>query len=234
MSTTERSVRAWVPATVTTLLGLVLVVGSGLVWEILQDQGVDELNDPDSVVGSFVYGALAPLGSLGIIGDAPASDWTIALLGGLVPFVVLVYLFTWVGARGSALATLLGAWLGTILGAGLGAVTAWEISARRDDLLDQVVGLQHLRVDRIDSGLYWGAAVGLVLGLVAVVVRAMSTRSRSLVDPDEPASPWPPPAEDQEPADTAVLAPPGGAAEDTVASTGAQPEVDAPVEQRAP
>lgn len=219
MSTTEKSVRAWVPAVVTSLLGAVLAVVGGLIAEILIDHNVDELGDPTSLVGSWVYGAVAPLGGPGIIGDRSFEDSILAFVGGLVLFVVVLFVFTWLASRGSALTALLGAWLGTILGAGLGALAAFEIFLRRNDLADDFFGIQQARVDRLDTGLYWGAVVGLLLGLVTMAVRAMATRSRSIVDPDEPAAPWPPP-----PADTSAFArpvdadppTPGGGPDDTV------------------
>ncbi len=198
--------RAWVPATAATLLTAALVFGSAFLWEVLEDQGVDALGNPDSLVGSFVYGALAPLGGTGIVGDADLGDALIQLGGGLVPVVVLVFLFTWIGARaaraGSWIPVLFGAWLGTVLGVGVGAVTSFEIFLRRNDLSDGLVGLHQARVDAVDSGLYWGAAVGLPIALVALL--AWGIASQPVVD--EPSA-APLPAAD--PPDTSSFPPPG-------------------------
>ena len=206
MSTTVKTGRAWVPATVATLLVAALAFGGGLLWEILQDQDVDALADPDSVIGSFVYTPLAPLGGTGIVGDADLADSLIQLGGGLVPVVILVFLFTWLGARaaraGSSLPVLLGTWLGTILGVGLGGVTSFEVFLRRNDLIDGFAGLQQLRVDRIGSGLYWGAAVGLLVGLVALLTWGIA--SKPVVD--EPDSQ---PSFDPAPPDTSSFPAPG-------------------------
>jgi hypothetical protein len=197
MSTTVKTGRAWVPASVATLLVVAFAFGSGLIWEILQDQGVDALADPNSAVGSFVLTPLAPLGSPGFVGDADLGDSLIQLGGGLVPVVVLVFLFTWIGARaaraGSSVPVLFGTWLGTVLGVGIGAVTSFEIFLRRNDLTSAVDGLQQARVGHIDSGLYWGAVVGLLVALVALLTWGIA--SKPVVDePDsqpgfEPAPP---------------------------------------------
>src|SRR5690349_21260849 len=125
MSTTVKTGRAWVPATVATLLVAAFAFGSGLLLEVLIDQNVDALGDPDSVIGSYVYGPWGPLGSPGLVGDADLSDSLTQLGGGLVPVVVLVFLFTWVGARaaraGSSVPVFFGTWLGTVLGVAVGA-----------------------------------------------------------------------------------------------------------------
>jgi hypothetical protein len=197
MSTTVKTGRAWIPATVATLLVVALAFGGGLIWETLQDQDVDALANPNSVVGSFVLTPLAPIGGPGIIGDADTADSLIQLGGGLVPVVVLVFLFTWIGARaaraGSSVPVLFGSWLGTVLGAGLGAVTSFEIFLRRNDLTNALDGLQQARVSHINAGLYWGAALGLVVALVALL--AWGIASKPVVDePDgEPALVAPPP-----------------------------------------
>ncbi len=206
MSTTVKTGRAWIPASVATLLVTALAFGGGLLWEILQDQGVDALADPNSLIGSFVYTPLAPLGGTGIIGDADMGDGLIQLGGGLVPVIILVFLFTWMGARaaraGSSLPVLFGAWLGTVLGVGLGAVTSFEIFLRRNDLIDGFAGLQQLRVDRIGSGLYWGAAIGLLIGLVALLTWGIA--SQPVVDGPDSDQTFDPPAPS-----TASLAAPG-------------------------
>jgi hypothetical protein len=197
MSTTVKTGRAWVPATVATLLVAVLAFGSGLLYEVLLDQDVDALGDPNSVIGSFIYTPLAPLGGPGIVGEADMGDSLIQLGGGLVPVVVLVFLFTWAGARaaraGSSVPVLFGAWLGTVLGAGLGAVTSFEIFLRRNDLTSAVDGLHQARVGHIDSGLYWGAAVGLLVALVALLTWGIA--SKPVVDEPQAESSFaaPPP-----------------------------------------
>ena len=197
MSTTVKSGRAWIPATVASLLVAVLAFGGGLLWEILQDQDDARLGNPNSLIGSFVYTPLAPLGGTGIVGDADMSDALVQLGGGLVPVVILVFLFTWMGARaaraGSSLPVLFGAWLGTVLGVGLGAVTSFEVFLRRNDLIDGFAGLQQLRVNHIGSGLYWGAAAGLLIGLVALLTWGIASKpvveepdSRRTFDPLPP------------------------------------------------
>jgi hypothetical protein len=234
MSTTERSVRAWIPAVVTTLLAVVLVAGCALLWEVLEDQDVTALHDPESPLGVFALAPLAPLGGPGIVGPGDFSDSAAQLGGGLVAVAVVVFLLTWLSARsGSALSTLFGAWLGTVLGVGLGALVAFEIFVRRNDLSGASAGLHQARLTHLETGLYWGVVAGLLLGLVAMAVRAMATRSRSIVDPDEPAAPWPPPAREQDPADTTAFAPPSTSAK---ASTDTPDETTAetPPEHRAP
>jgi hypothetical protein len=209
MSTTEKPGRAWVTATVTTLLAVVLVAASGLLWEILDDQDVSALHDPESAFGVFVLAPLAPLGGPGIVGPRDFTDSIVQLGGGLVLVAVVVYLFTWLAARsGSKVATLFGTWIGTVVGVGLGAVTAFEIFIRQNDLDDSMFALQQVRFGHVETGLYWGVAGGLLLGLVAMAVRAMTGRSRSTdFEPTEPAA-WPP-----KPAagDTSSFAPPSEA-----------------------
>lgn len=132
-----------------------------------------------------------------------------------MPVLVLVFLFTWLGARGrSGIGVLFGAWLGTILGVGLGGLAANEVFLRQNDSVASEPGLEFVRVDRIEAGLYWGAAVGLLIGLVALLAWLPTRRSRvdEPVDetPDgqydereeEPAvgPPYPPPGEDAQPA----------------------------------
>lgn len=225
VSTTVKKARAWVPATVTTLLAIVLVFGSALLWEILDDQGVDALRDPESVLGAFVYGPLAPLGSPGIVGDADFGDSIVQLLGGLVPVVVVVFLFTWVAARsGSALSTLFGAWLGAVLGTGLGALVSFEIFLRRNDLTEGFFGLQQARFIRLDNGLYWGAAAGLLLGLVAMLALAVS-RPRA---EGEVAEPTPAPADTGELARPADPAPADPAPGDPAPTTAVPAQSDRP------
>ena len=65
MSTTVKSGRAWIPATVASLLVAVLAFGGGLLWETFQDQDDARLGNPNSLIGSFVYTPLAPLGGPG-------------------------------------------------------------------------------------------------------------------------------------------------------------------------
>jgi hypothetical protein len=114
-----------------------------------------------------------------------------------VPVVLLVFLFTWVGARaaraGSSVPVLFGAWLGTVLGMGLGAVASFEIFLRRNDLTEALDGLHQARVIHIDTGLYWGAAVGLLVALVAMLTWGIA--SKPVVDePDrDPTFGAPPP-----------------------------------------
>ena len=202
VSTTVKTVRAWVPATVTTLLVIVLVFGSGLLWEILNDQEVEALRDPGSAIGTFVYAPLAPLGGPGLVGDTDFTDSIVQLLGGLVPVVVVVFLLTWLGARtGSTLGVLFGAWLGTIVGVGLGGLVSFEIYLRRNDLTEGFFGVQQGRFLALDHGLYWGAVAGLLLGLVAMLTLATSRR-RVVVDEGTPYAPA------TDPADTGELAPP--------------------------
>jgi hypothetical protein len=208
MSTTVKTGRAWVPAIVTTLLGVVALFGCGLAREILVDRGVSALTDPDSLVGTYVYRPLAPVGSPGIVGDADFAESIAQLGGGLVPVVILVFLFTWLAARaaraGSAFTVLLGAWLGTVLGVGLGALTAYQVFLwQNDDLADALVGLEQVRLDRLGSGLYWGAIAGLLLGLVAMLVWLI-VRPRA-AEPE----PEPDPGADQSPPDVASYPPPG-------------------------
>lgn len=206
MSTTVKTGRPWVPATVATLLVATLAFGGGLLWEILQDQDVDALTDPDSVVGSFVYAPLAPLGGTGIVGEGDIENSLIQLGGGLVPVVVLVFLFTWIGARaaraGSSVPVLFGAWLGTVLGTGLGAAASFEIFLRRNEVASALDGLQQARVGHVSSGLYWGAATGLLVALVALL--AWGIASHPVVD-DAAAQP----ALDPASTDTSSFAPPG-------------------------
>jgi hypothetical protein len=174
MSTSVKTGRAWVPAIVTTLFAVLLLFGCGLVREILVDRGVAALRDPDSVLGAFVYNPMAPVGSPGIVGDGDFADSIAQLGSGLVPVVILVFLFTWLSARaaraGSSFTVLLGAWLGTVLGVGLGAVVSLQVFLWQNDLTDSYAGLQQLRVSRLGAGLYWGAVAGLLLGLVALLV----------------------------------------------------------------
>jgi hypothetical protein len=209
MSTSVKTGRAWVPAIVTTLLAVVLLAGSGLLWEILDDQDVAGLRDPDSLVGTFVYAQMAPLGGPGIVGDREFADSIAQLGGGLVPVVVVVFLFTWLAARGgSSFGVLMGAWLGTVLGAGLGALVAFQVFVWQNDV--DVPGVHQIRADRIDTGLYWGAVAGLLLGLVAMLARVVS---RPRAEEPPPAAPdsappppddssYPPPGKHQQPAGT--------------------------------
>ena len=210
MSTTVRKGRAWVPATVTTLLLVLLLAGCGLVREILDDRGVSALSDPESVVGAFVYRPLAPVGGPGIVGGRDFGDSIAQLGGGLVPVVILVFLFTWLSARaaraGSSLTVLLGAWLGTALGVGLGALASLQIWAWQNDLTESYPGLQQLRVDRIGGGLYWGAVAGLFVGLVALLAW-MVARPRAEEPPPQVAPDAAPP--DLVAPDPASYPPPG-------------------------
>jgi len=230
MSTTVKSGRAWVPALVTTLLAVMVLFGCGLLWEILQDRDVAALQDPDSALGVFVYGPLAPLGGPGIVGPADFGDHMLYLGSGLVPVVVLVFLFTWLSARaaraGSSFTVLLGAWLGTMLGTGLGALASYEAFLRDNELPDGSFGLQVQRLSRVEAGLYWGAVGGLLLGIVAMLTWLI-VRPRAVEEPpaDEFTEPWPPdpsgtsdvsafppPGKHQEPAST----PPPTTVQDTV------------------
>ena len=116
-----------------------------------------------------------------LIGDADFSDSIAQLGGGLVPVVVLVFLFTWVAGRaaraGSSVTVLLGAWLGTILGVGLGGLAAFQVFVWQNDSARPLPGLQQIRLDRIETGLYWGAVAGLLVGLVGMLAFAASRRS---------------------------------------------------------
>jgi len=217
MSTTVKTGRAWLAAIVTTLVVVVLLAGCGLAWEWLVDQDVSALGDPESLLGTYVYGPLAPVGSPGIIGDRSFEDSIIQLGGGLVPVVILVFLFTWIAGRaaraGSALTVLLGAWLGTVLGTALGGVAAAQVFIWRSDLPSDSLGLQQIRFERLQSGLYWGACAGLLVGLVAVLVW-VTTKKRvdaPLDDGDAPMTDLGAvdPAPVEAASDTAFFPPPG-------------------------
>jgi hypothetical protein len=218
MATTNKA-RAWVPATVTTLVTLLLLFAGGLLREVLEDQDVSALEDPDNALNVFVYSPMAPLGSPGIVGDAPFGDSITRLGGGLVPVVVLVFLFTWFAARaaraGSSFTVLLGAWLGTVLGTGVGALVSFQIFVEQSNFPDDFPGLQAQRAGSLDRGLYWGATAGLAIGLVALLIWLM-VRPRG----DQPA---PEEAPDQGPPDVSSYPPPPqhaapatGASEETV------------------
>lgn len=217
MSTTVMTGRAWLAAIVTTLVVVVLLAGCGLAWEWLVDQDVSALNDTESLLGTYVYGPLAPVGSPGLIGDRSFEDSIIQLGGGLVPVVILVFLFTWVAGRaaraGSALTVLLGAWLGTVLGTGLGGLAAAQVFISRSDLPSDALGLQQIRSQRLESGLYWGACAGLLVGLVALLVW-VTTKKRVDAPLDDGDAPTTDPAvTDAAPvesaSDTAFFPPPG-------------------------
>ena len=174
MSTSVKSGRAWVPAIVTTLLAVLLLFASGLVREFLEDRDIERLRDPGSVLGAFVYNPMAPVGSPGIIGNRPFDDSIAQVGGGLVPVVILVFLFTWLSARaaraGSSFTVLLGAWLGTVLGVAAGALASFQVFLWQNDFPDGFLVVQQMRFSRLGAGLYWGAVAGLLLGLVALLV----------------------------------------------------------------
>jgi hypothetical protein len=216
MATSVKPARAWIPATVTTLLTVLLLLACGLLRELLEEQDISALDDPESALNVFVYGPMAPLGVSGIIGDEPFGDSITRLGGGLVPVVVLVFLFTWLAARaGSSFTVLLGAWLGTVLGTGLGALVSYQIFVEQSDLPGDFPGMQAQRAASLDHGLYWGAIAGLLIGLVALLIWLM-VRPRG----DQPA---PGEAPDQGPPDVTSYppppkhaAPPSGTSEETV------------------
>jgi len=210
MSTSVKTGRAWVAALVTTLFAALLLAACGLVWEWLNDRDISELSDPDSLVGSYLYGQMAPVGGPGLIGDGEFSDSIAQLGGGLVPVLVVVFLFTWVAGRaaraGSAVTVLLGAWLGTILGVGLGGLAAFQVFIWQNDSSGPIPGIHQIRVIRIETGLYWGAFAGLLVGLVGMLAFAASRR-RSVEEPLDDSSPRHL-APEQEPADPATYPPP--------------------------
>lgn len=193
---TAKKARAWIPATVTTLLVVLSLFGSGLLYEILEDRGVDALADPDSAVGAYVYRELAPVGTTGLVGAGSFGDAIARFGGGLVPVVILVFLFTWLAARaaraGSAFTVLLGAWLGTVLGVGLGGLASFQVFIWQEDLGDSFVGLQATRVSRIGTGLYWGAVAGLVIGLIALLTWLIARPRAEEPLPEEPPDSGPP------------------------------------------
>jgi hypothetical protein len=180
MSTSEKTGRAWVAAIVATIVAVLLLAACGLLREVLEDQDISSLQDPDSVVGTYFYNPMAPVGVPGIVGDADFTDSITQMGGGLVPVVILVFLFTWLAGRaagaGSSFTVLLGAWLGTILGTGLGGGAAFQVFVWQSDFDSNAPGLQQFRMDSIQSGLYWGALAGLLVGLVAMLAFAVSRR----------------------------------------------------------
>jgi len=217
MSTSVKTGRAWVAATVATLFVVLLLAACGLLWEFLDDRDISELQDPDSVIGTYLYGPMAPVGGPGLIGDRDFGDSIAQLGGGLVPVLVVVFLFTWAAGRaarsGSAVSVLFGAWLGTILGTGLGGLAALQVFVWQNDSAVSGPGLHQIRFVRIETGLYWGAVAGLLVGLVAMLAFAITRRGAT--EPPEDASPrhlapesepdptgptsYPPPSQDAEP-----------------------------------
>ena len=218
MSTSVKTGRAWLAALVTTLFVVLLLAACGLLWEFLDDRDISELQDPDSVIGTYLYGPMAPVGGPGLIGDGRDFGDSIAQLGGgLVPVLVVVFLFTWAAGRaarsGSAVTVLFGAWLGTILGVGLGGLAAFQVFIWQTDSDAFGPGLHQFRLVRIETGLYWGALAGLLVGLVGMLVFAATRRGAT--EPPEDASPrhlapesepdptgptsYPPPPQDAEP-----------------------------------
>jgi hypothetical protein len=221
MSTTVRPARAWIPATLTTFLVVVLLFGCGLVLETLRDRDWAPLRDTETALFAFVYGPMAPVGSPGIVGNAPFGDSMVQVGGGLVPVVILVFLFTWLAARGaragSAFTVLIGAWLGTILGVGLGAVTTYQIFLEQNDITDDQLPVHQLRLDHLSSGFYWGAVVGLPLGLVALLTWLIVRPRAEETDTDEPPLPRHlGPEPDREPTGPPTFPPPSGDPGDTV------------------
>jgi hypothetical protein len=218
MSTSEKTGRAWVAAIVATIVVVLLLAACGFLREVLEDQDISSLQDPDSVVAVYFYNPMAPVGVPGIVGEADFSDSITQMGGGLVPVVILVFLFTWLAGRaaraGSSFTVLLGAWLGTILGTGLGGAAAFQVFVWQSDFPSNSPGLQQIRVDSIQSGLYWGALAGLLVGLVAMLAFAVSRRGAAepeLYSPPRHAGPgqgpddtsYPPPRDSAEPAEPA-------------------------------
>jgi len=214
MSTSVKTGRAWVAAIVTTLLVVVLLAVCGLLWEWLEDRDIAELSDPDSVIGTYLYGPMAPVGAPGLIGDREFSDSIAQLGGGLVPVVVLVFLFTWVAGRaaraGSSVTVLFGAWLGTIIGTGLGGLASLQVFIWQNDANGDLPGMHQIRIGRIENGLYWGALAGLLVGLVGMMAFAASRRSAD--EPLEDAAPHHLEPE-SEPVDPASYPPPPDSAD---------------------
>lgn len=194
MATTKKG-RAWVPATVTTLLTILLLGGCAMLRDILEDRDVEALRDPTSLVGAFVYHPLAPLGGLGIVGDRDMSDSLAQFGGGLVPVVIVVFLFTWLSARaaraGSSFPVLLGAWLGAVIGVGLGALASYQVFLWQNDVGDDLFPVHQQRVEQLEVGAYWGAAAGLVIGLVALLTWLM-VRPSGVEPAEEAPQPGPP------------------------------------------
>jgi hypothetical protein len=226
MPTSEKTGRAWVAAIVTTVFVVLLLAACGLLREVLEDQDITSLQRPDSVVGTYFYNPMAPVGVPGIVGDADFSDSITQMGGGLVPVVILVFLFTWLAGRaaraGSSFSVLLGAWLGTILGTGLGGAASFQVFVWQSDFPSNAPGLQQIRIDSIQNGLYWGALAGLLVGLVGMLAFAASRRSAG-----EPPDLYSPPqhrAPDRDPADTSSFPPPPDSAEPADPASGAPPE----------
>jgi hypothetical protein len=216
MSTSEKTGRAWVAAIVTTVFVVLLLAGCGLLREVLEDQDITSLQRPDNVLGTYFYNPMAPVGVPGIVGDADFSDSITQMGGGLVPVVVLVFLFTWAAGRaaraGTSFTVLLGAWLGTILGTGLGGAAAFQVFVWQSDFPSNSPGLQQIRLDSIQNGLYWGAIAGLLVGLVGMLAFAASRRRAT----DEPDLYSPPPqhaASGSDPDDTTSYPPPPAGAD---------------------
>lgn len=238
MSTTVKTGRAWVPATVTTLLAVLLLAGCGLLLEWLEDRGTSALADPESLLGAYLLRPMAPVGGPGLIGEGRDFSDSIAQLGGgLVPVVVLVFLFTWLAARaarnGPAFTVFLGAWLGTVLGVGLGALATLQVFLWQTDIPDYPL-LEQERVATIGRGLYWGAGVGLALGLLAALAWLVSRKTTT--DPDVEAAVAPDHAPDHEtdPADTASFPPPDEHAVPVAAPGPAPTSPTAPASPAAP
>ena len=226
MPTSEKTGRARVAAIVTTVFVVILLAACGLFREVLEDQDITSLQRPDSIVGTYFYNPMAPVGVPGIVGEADFTDSITQMGGGLVPVVILVFLFTWLAGRaaraGSSFSVLLGAWLGTILGTGLGGAASFQVFVWQSDFPSNTPGLQQIRIDSIQNGLYWGALAGLLVGLVGMLAFAASRRRAG-----EPPDLYSPPqhrAPDQHPADTSSYPPPRDSAEPADPASGAPPE----------
>lgn len=207
MANSVKPTRAWIPATVTTMLTMLLLFGCGLLREILDDQDIAKLRDPENPISTYLYGPMAPVGGPGIVGERPFGEVISEFGAGLVPVVVLVFLFTWLSARaarsGSSFTVLLGAWLGTVLGVGLGGLASYQVFLWNVDL-PEGAGFLHLeRLRRLEHGLYWGATGGLLIALVALLIwliarpRADKSSPEPSPEPVTETSSWPPPVPDE-------------------------------------
>ena len=184
MSTSVKSGRAWVAATVATLFVVLLLAACGLLWEFLARPGhLGASATPTAWSAPTSTGRWRRWVVPGLIGDGRDFGDSIAQLGGgLVPVVVLVFLFTWVAGRAARSGSAAHRPVRRLARhhprrrpRRAGRLPGLHLAERLQRLRP---GLQQFRVVRIETGLYWGALAGLLVGLVAMLAFALEPSER--------------------------------------------------------
>ncbi|QIX26270.1 hypothetical protein ncot_06370 [Nocardioides sp. JQ2195] len=189
--------RAFVPALVTTVLGVVAVIGGTLFAEASLKE--DFRGDFNGAWNLLFVDAMDPFGFTGLVLDTdrgfdPSFSNSLGHFAiGLLVMAVVVFLFTLlvlgsVVPGRSVLATWTGAWFALVVGAALGGLAVEVARVLSDDAQGSGYGLWMGARQWFSNGAYWGLVFGWLIGAIVMIFWVARGSGRAKVTPTGPGT----------------------------------------------